>query len=103
VLLLAAITMISLYRPALVPYWESRLPAVVSELKEGRFREAASAATAQDPPGTVSKRWSRSEPLGEPAPTASPDGPAMEPAPTASPDTADVERGPGDPTGQRPS
>jgi hypothetical protein len=68
VLMLAVLTLVSLYKPALVPYWGDRMPDVLSELREGHFRDALSAAVAPDPPGTVSKRWSKPEPLGEPAP-----------------------------------
>ena len=42
-LLLAVIAFVSFYGSALRPYWEHRLPRVVSHVSEGEFREAASA------------------------------------------------------------
>lgn len=42
-LILAVIVFVSFYGSALRPYWEERLPRVVSRLGEGEFREAASA------------------------------------------------------------
>jgi hypothetical protein len=42
-LLLAAVVFASYYSSALRPYWEGRLPQVIACLREGEFREAASA------------------------------------------------------------
>ena len=42
-LILAAVAFASLYHSALRPYWDERLPRVMSHLGAGEFREAASA------------------------------------------------------------
>jgi hypothetical protein len=47
-LILAAIVFASFYGSALRPYWEERLPRVVSLVGEGEFREAASAMVDED-------------------------------------------------------
>ena len=71
VLLLALIALFSFHEP-LRPYWESRFPAIMQCLDEGRYRDAWAAATTGDPPGTKSPYWEKSEPLGEAAPAEDP-------------------------------
>jgi hypothetical protein len=48
-LLLAVVLFASFYGSALRPYWEERLPQVVACLREGEFREAASAMVHERP------------------------------------------------------
>lgn len=80
VLLLALIAFVS-FRESLVPYWQARLPAVMSCLDEGRFGDALDAAMAADPPGAKRVGRAKSEPLGEDAPHMPPGSlPARAPA-----------------------
>ena len=67
VLLLAVLALFSFYEP-LTPYWKSRLPAVMSCLDEGRYKDALAAAMVGDVPGDDTEYWEKSEPLGERAP-----------------------------------
>ncbi len=80
VLLLALIALFSFHEP-LIPYWKNRFPAVMSCLDRGRYSDALAAAMAGNVPSENGTRWSKSEPLGEAAPTAPADSAAAAPAP----------------------
>lgn len=90
ILLLAVVTIVSLYEPALVPYWGERMPTVLSSLSEGRFRDALSAAVAFDPPEAAPGCGSIDEDARLPGTEGDPD--SLERRAEAGPDERD-ERG----------
>jgi hypothetical protein len=66
-LLLAVVVFASFYGSALRPYWEERLPRVMSCASHGEFREAASAMVGEEaagtpPPPSMTVTTSSSEP-----------------------------------------
>jgi len=90
VLLLALIALFSFHEP-LAPFWKERMPAVMTCLDEARYKDAWEAATAADPPDTKTKRWAKSEPLGEAAPSQEPpEEEAEPPAPEEPPGEGEV-------------
>ena len=64
-LLLAIVAFFSFQETDVGPYWKGRLPGVRTALKEGRFRDAITAAAAADPLETKRLFNQNSTPLGE--------------------------------------
>lgn len=72
-LLLAIVAFLSFQETDIGPYWRGRMPGVKTALKEGRFRDAITAAAAADPLETKRLFNQKSTPLGE-SPRIVPEG-----------------------------